>query len=234
MDNRIPGWIPVHQAAEVLHVSRDQVRDLVNAGALEGIKPGRELLVSSESVAHRAASSPGPGRPLSLSSAWAVLWTVSGDIPRWASSSERVRIRRYAARPLSQWSRLLVNRAQVHRVRVPQPLINRVGSLSEVVRGGESAAQAHGANLMLTGAARHEFYLSPAVLQTIRGMKGIGWQTPNPNVLLRVVPAAAPAEVRSGLSTLATVPAAVAAADLLDLGDDRSRRAAAELLGRDD
>ncbi|WNV87640.1 helix-turn-helix domain-containing protein [Umezawaea sp. Da 62-37] len=225
------GLISVRAASEQLRVSPDHVRDLVRAGDLDAVTPGREVLVTSESVARRAASAPAAGRPLTPANAWAVLWLASGQTPNWVSSSDLVRVRRFAARPLPRWPRMLINRAHVHRVRVPDPVLNRVRSLTGVTAGGAAAAASHGSNL-LPGVSEHEFYLTQAALHAVRGVRGVGWRSPSPNVVLRVLPGTLPPDVIAGVMHDVAVRG-MAAADLLDRGDERSRHAAAELLGRE-
>jgi excisionase family DNA binding protein len=225
------GLISVRAASEQLHVTPDHVRDLVQAGDLDAVTPGREVLVTSESVARRAALALGAGRPLTPVNAWAVLWLACGQTPRWVSSSDLVRVRRFAARPLLRWPRMLVNRAQVHRVRVPAPILNRVQSLNEVTAGGALVAASHGSNL-LPEASEHEFYLTQAALNAVRSMRGIGWRSPSPNVVLRVLPDTLPPDLIAGVMHN-VVARGMAAADLLDRGDERSRQVAGELLGQD-
>ncbi|MFE9746050.1 helix-turn-helix domain-containing protein [Saccharothrix saharensis] len=235
MTGELRNWIPVRTAADRLGVSPEQVRDLVRSGDLDAIKPGRDVLVRSEAVERRATVvKPKAGRPLSPSMAWAVLWLVSDVKPHWVSSSEQVRVRRYARRPLAEWPRLLAGRAQVHRVRMPGAVRKRVRSLTGVAVGGLWAARRHGANLVLPDGEPDEWYLAPAAFDTLRTMKGIGWQSASPDVVIRVVSAGLPTTAMSLIFNEVAVPRGTAAADLLDLGDDRSRRAAAELLGRAD
>jgi len=227
----LDGLISVQAAAQQLGVSPDRVRDLVKAGSLDAATPGREVLVTSESVARRAASNPTAGRPLTPANAWAVLWLASEQTPRWVSSSDLVRVRRFAARPLSRWPRMLVNRSHVHRVRVPDPILKRLQSLIGVTEGGAMAAVSHGSNL-LPGVFEHEFYLTQAALHAVRGMRGVGWRSPSPNTVLRVLPDTLPLDVITGVMHN-VASRGMAAADLLDRGDERSRHAAAELLGRE-
>jgi hypothetical protein len=239
----LPGWVSVAEAAAQLRVEPEHVRDLARAGILESINVsgGRALLIGEDSIARRRAAQPRPGRPLSAVNAWAMLWLADHRRPcrpQWVSSKELSRVRHYLARPLSDWPGLLSRRAGVYRVRVPEALMNRVESLPGVCRGGASAAIRHGAPLVMNviggGAPRAlgELYLAPAAMAEVHRMRGVGWESSAPNVLLRALPPDVPSAVIEWLTSGAEVPAAVAAADLLEQGEERDRRAAAELLGR--
>ncbi|WP_367139191.1 hypothetical protein [Saccharothrix sp. HUAS TT1] len=119
-------------------------------------------------------------------------------------------------------------------MRMPNAARKRVRSLTGVAIGGPWAARLHGANLVLPDGEPDELYLAPAAFVALRGMKGIGWQSTSPDVSLRVVPHGLPDALVSRIVGEVAVSSGAAAADLLDLGDDRSRHAAAELLGRND
>jgi hypothetical protein len=235
----LPGWVSVAEAATQLDVEPEQVRDLAHAGVLDSIKVpgGQSLLIGVDSIARRRAAQPRPGRPLSAANAWAMLWLADHRRPQWASAKELTRVRHYLARPLSRWPGLLSRRAAVHRARVPDAVVKRVESLPGVCRGGVAAAIGHGAPLVdvLGGAAPfpwRELYLAPVAMAAVHRMRGVGWDSSAPNVLLRALPADVPSAVIEWVTCEAEVPAAVAAADLLEQGEQRARHAAAELLGR--
>lgn len=230
MTGQLAGWVPVATAAAQLEVSPAQVRDLARSGHLVTIKVGRSLLVSSESVARRLAARPAPGRPLTSKAAWAVLLLASGLPVLWqVSSSERTRLGRFVRRPLEEWPRLLARRAETMRARIPDAVRRRIQTQPGVALGGAGAAARHGVGLVTSDGDQVELYLTSDAYTALRDRRGIGWDSPSPNTVLRVVVDDLPLhEVLSG----DVVPRAVAAADLLDRGDDRSRRAAAELLGR--
>lgn len=220
----------------MLGVQPEQIRDLVRVGVLSAAKPAHGIvLVSQESVRKRRASSPSAGRPLSGKNAWAMLWVAGNRKPQWVSSEELVRVRRYACRPLSQWPGMLARRARVHQVRVPEFVANRIAGLKEVGVGGTDAAIAHGAPLMSSDMYRRwEFYLTASALGLVREMRGIGWNSSTPNLILRELPPELPGDATGVLTAGDVVPREVAAADLLDQVDERARRVAAELLHRND
>ena len=93
-----------------------------------------------------------------------------------------------------------------------------------VVRTAASAADEHGIDLVGPGPA--EAYVSGSVFAQLAASFHLEERSERPNVVLRVVddahwPFAAGAVV---------APPAVAAVDLLESGDERARRAGAELL----
>lgn len=233
---RVDGWMTVSEAAAALGVQPEHVRELVQAGVLSAAKPAHGIvLISQDSVRARRAASPSAGRPLSGKNAWAMLWVVGDRRPEWVSPEELVRVRKYARRPLSQWSGMLARRARVHHVRVPEFTTRRITDLDEVGVGGTDAAIAHGASLMRSDPYRKwECYLTVAALAAVRDMRGIGWDSSAPNLILRELPRELPAEAVRVLTDHDVVPREVAAADLLDQSDERSRRVAAELLRRND
>ncbi|GLZ37835.1 helix-turn-helix domain-containing protein [Actinokineospora sp. NBRC 105648] len=229
MVDQIPGWMSVPEAAGHLRVSPAQVRDLAKAGQLTTIKPGRSLLVSSDSVFRRAAANPAPGRPLAPKAAWTVLLLASGESLPWKiPSSEKVRLARFVQRPLQEWPRLFGRRADIIRARIPDALRQRVQAQPGVALGGIGAGSRHGANLVVSSADSVELYLTSDAHVALRERGGIGWDSASPNAVLRVVGVPLDEVFSAGV-----VPLAAAAADLLDQGDDRSQRAAAELLKRD-
>lgn len=234
MSSPLPGWVSVAEAAAQLDVEPKHVRDLAHAGVLDSIKVsgGHSLLIGVDSIARRRAAQPRPGRPLSSANAWAMLWMADHRRPQWISVRDLSRVRRhYLPRPLPEWPALLSRRAAVHRARIPDAVVKRVESLPGVCRGGAAAAIRHGAPLVDDSAFR-ELYLTPAAWLAVRGMRGVGWDSSAHNVALRVLPPDTPTEVIAWINDDSAVPAAVAAADLLEQGEQRARHAAAELLGR--
>jgi hypothetical protein len=160
---------------------------------------------------------------------WAVLVLASGGKPDWLSSAELVRARRYAKRPLVQWPRLLAGRAEVRQVRMLAGVLRRVRSTPEISVGGIEAAVAHGSNLIAPADAKIDLYLSAEASKQLRGIRAIRWDAEEPNVTLRILPDM-PSSAIAAVLGAPVVPAAVAAADLLDQGDERAVLAATELM----
>ncbi|WP_370944251.1 excisionase family DNA-binding protein [Amycolatopsis sp. cg5] len=222
----------VREAASRLEVAPDHVYELIAAGRLAAAQPGRELLVRSDSVWHRAhVIRPQAGRPWSPRMAWAVMWLMSGLRPNWLSSSEQVRARRYMRRPADQWPRLLAARAQKREALLLPAALKKLSSRKAVCVGGLEAGIAHGARLVSDENHRREFYISPNILEELRDVRGFRWDSEAPNVTFRVVPGQlGPVADQVTLPDIA--PPAVAAADLLETGDERLTQAAEELLQR--
>ncbi len=216
------------QAASALGVSTEQVRELIRGGKLRAVKVGREALVDSASVRHRAhVLRPQPGRPLSPRMAWAVLWMASARDPGWVSAAEKTRARKYLARHRAEdWPRLLAQRADLHVGRMLTPQLAKLRDRAGVVSSGISAISAYGPALLPTE-LESEFYLPPALFDELVHTRRIMLDTDKPNVLLRV-----PRICIDIFEREQVAPRAVVAADLLDSGDERQTRAAHDLLSR--
>ncbi|MFC0435034.1 helix-turn-helix domain-containing protein [Kutzneria buriramensis] len=232
MDKQMRGVMPVSQAAAELGVSRRRVRELVNADQLAARKPGHEVLVDAVAVRHRARSlAQGSRRPLSPKMAWAVLWLLGGHRPSWVSPTELMRVRDYAKRPLGQLPQLLARRADHIPARMLSSARQQARTLSQVAVGGAHAAIARGADLVVPDDVATIFYASPHGYERLRGLRGVRWGDRDANVSIRLVEPhnlseAALTELLKG----EVVPAAVAAADLLDEHDERAAQAAIRLL----
>jgi excisionase family DNA binding protein len=225
---RPSGWLSAQEAASQLGVRPEQVRELIADGRIAAAKVGQEFLVRSDSVRHRAhVVRPQAGRPWSPRIAWAVFWVASDLHPAWVSSAELVRVRRYAQRPLDQWPRLAAGRAINRELMMVPSALKKVLDQPGVCVGGVAAAIAHGAPLVASDDHRQELYVSSAVSDELSNARGVRWDSDSPNVLLRVLPEPVAEEV----TRMKVMPRAVAAADLLDLGDERSVLAANDLLG---
>lgn len=224
--------VPVSQAARQLKVSAPRVRQLARSGQLRAVKPGRELLVDLSSLQRRQqVVRPSRGRPLSPRMAWALLWLVSdGRVVPWVSASEMVRLRRYAqARPASQWPKLLARRAAEYSVRMLPGPLSRLRDDENVAAGGVSAAAQYGLDLMPSG-SEAELYVSAERFDELRHDRRLSFDPDEPNLRLRV------SHYDRGLifdrneQAQGYVPPAAVAADLLEAGDERSERAAHQLL----
>ncbi|GAA4411799.1 hypothetical protein GCM10023148_04800 [Actinokineospora soli] len=233
MSGPIDGYMSTSEAAKVLKVSTGRVRDLIAEGKLAAAKVERELLVKASDVHHRReVVRPGPGAPLSPRIAWAMLLAASDFPVDWVSSAEMVRVRRHMRRPLRAWPRLLTRRAERRRVRFLPGTLQKARQWPGAAVGGLEAAIAHGADLVAPERTPVDLYLSEEAFERASRTRGIDWESRSPNAALMVLPPLAASAVDDIVGTT-HVPRAVAAADLLDLGDERSWHAAADLLGRE-
>lgn len=221
--------LAVVDVAQRLDISPARVRELVHGGQLSAQRVGRELLVDADSVHRRAhIVRPAAGRPLSPRMAWGLLWKLSGVRAPWLAPAEHSRLRKYAVRlALEDWPRLLANRAEVHRARMLPGPLKRLREDPRAAIGGVAAAMHYGVDLM--GAADDvELYAEPDLFRELADAKRINLAPEAPNVLIRV-PRLSPVLAFDAEHAGYAPPAAVAA-DLADAGDERSVRAARQLL----
>jgi excisionase family DNA binding protein len=217
--------ISVADAAARLGVNSSRVRAMIQHGLLDAQKVGHRWLVDPASVERRSRSQVHSGGPLSAESAWAVILMKAGDSGSWLSPWGRSRAkRRLSGARIDDFGSQLGRRAELHRLRAHPSDLPRIAAEPGIVLGGLSAAAAHDINV--SAPAVVEAYIHskklPPVLRRYRLQR-----SSDPNVLLHVVHGRwpfAPSE--------RVVPAIVAAVDLLDADDPRSRRAGQELLRR--
>ena len=120
-------WMSVADAAAALDVDPRQVRNLIDAGALDAQRVGRAWAVDAASVRARSARPVAPGRPLSPGRAWQVLTVVDAGLRPNLGEPEDVldrRVRHELRRLLSgrtaldSWAQWLRNRADGRRLRL--------------------------------------------------------------------------------------------------------------------
>jgi excisionase family DNA binding protein len=229
--------LSVREAAEKLGVSSQRVRQLIKAGRLPARRSSAGWFISGQAVADRAESVP-YGRPASPRTAWAVLdlLTAAAALPpdgsAWAAEACRVisdrRLRHHVLRMLSvipdpfedagRWRLLLASRGATLRMWAHPGVLARLKADPRVCVGGAAAAISAGG-----GTSRLDLYVGEADLEHVIGDYRLR-DDANGQVMMHVVPASVPAELapRRG----APVPAAAAAADLLEEEDARATDAA--------
>jgi excisionase family DNA binding protein len=221
--------LTVADAAQQLGISPARVRELVHSGQLRAQQPGRELLVDADSVNRRAqVVRPVAGRPLSPRMAWALLWRLSGMRAPWLAASEHSRLRKYVRRlDLERWPQMLSRRADVYQVRMLPGPLDRLRNDPQAALGGVSAAMHYGLDLV-SPVDEIELYVERERFEALVEAKRIKLDPQAPNVLIRV-PTIPSVLALDGEYAGFALPAA-AAADLADAGDERSVRAARQLL----
>ncbi len=79
----ISGNLTVAQAAQLLSVSANQVRQLIATGELEAVKAGPVWMIPHRTVESRQGIGWGAGRRLAPANAWALLFLADGDEVPW-------------------------------------------------------------------------------------------------------------------------------------------------------
>jgi excisionase family DNA binding protein len=228
----------VSEAASVLGVHSSRVRQLLHSGAIEGRLVGGRWLVDGESVRARKEHGASASRPLSPRNAWGLLALLDGSPPHWLSAQEKARAKarlrelaasgRHSAVVLRS---LLAARAQVRRYRAHSGLLAAVLNDSAIVLSGASAAVAAGASYVAPGVG--EGYVCDVdTMLRLESDYGLDRDSSNANLVIRIpamerLPFLAGAISSSDRPLYA--PAAVVAADLLDIREDRADVAALEL-----
>ena len=231
-------FVSVREAAEGLGVHDSRVRQLLQAGKLQGSRVGGRWLVDANSLRERKKFAAEPGRPLSARNAWGALAILSGCRPPGLSDPERsrllARLRDIAAHgevPAARIQKLLASRADVRRYSVHRGLLPTLLDEADVVRAGASAAPRVGADYVAPG--RAEIYVHPERIGKLEAAFGLVLDARRGNLVVRVPPADAWPFLVSAAGDAdegKDAPAAVVAADLLDAHEDRAGVAAVGIL----
>jgi hypothetical protein len=236
-------YVGTLEAAHLLGASPRRVRDLVATGGLAGTRISGRWLVDADALEARLALPPLPVRPMAMRVAWAAAAFADGLPAAWLSASEasrlRARIEAHRAHPLV-WRAWLRRRGEVvARLRVGDAERGALLADRRVVLTGISTARDHGLDLRSYG-AEDDVYVQADSLHAIRRAYGLV-ASDRPNLTVRVAKVVDIVEspdfvreaARRGAATgRLVVPTVVAAVDLLESDDARSRQAAAGLLRR--
>lgn len=241
-------WLGVPAAAMELGVSARHARDLLESGALRGVKVGQSWLVDPQDLQRRAAHSKQPGRPLSPANAWRLLLLLEpdaqsvGDVAAMAPSAllaaaggvplqvpfEISAVNRSRLRSLllnlpgpEDFARLVKSRVDIRRVRAHRGVLDRALADKYVSVGGGQAVAALGGGVAAGG--QHRVYVGSAdvdaYLHRYRLVDDI-----EGNIDVAVLPSKLPVDLCPQPGK--PVPLSVAWADLLDDPDARARSAA--------
>jgi len=228
--------LTVSGVAARLGVNQARVRAMIASGQLEARKVGGRWLLDQAAVDARLDLTVAAGRPLSTRSAWAVLWLATKPQPEPGSwdSYLKDRLVRWRARqrlgrgPVAEMlvglAPRLRTRGRLHRARAHPSDVPRILDEPDVVWTGVSAAAAYAADIVALGVA--EAYLPAARLPGLQQTYLLE-PSSNPNVLIRAIDHIWPFPPGCRLA-----PPSAVALDLLDAGDERTRRAGRELLTR--
>ncbi|MBI2863511.1 MAG: helix-turn-helix domain-containing protein [Chloroflexi bacterium] len=224
-------WFSVAEAARRLAVSQSRVRSMLRTGILEGEKLDGRWLVDPASVDRRRASGAPVGRCLSALNSWAVLFLAAGETARATKLMEhlhpwtRSRIRSSLDNgSIGTLAPRLRRRATVRRFRSHPSDLAGILLEPRVLRAGVSAAPDYDLDIVASGII--EVYIPASRLRRLSNKYRLQ-PSLNPNVTLHVVEGVWPFP-----SSAKIVPAAVAALDLVEADDERTRRAGRQLLDR--
>ncbi len=211
--------VNVAEAAQQLGVSPRRVRQMLADELVPAVRLGRAWAVEQRHVDRLKNRRASAGRPWSLSSAWAALAAADGHESS-LSPVDRSRARRRLGRAgLVGIAQRLVARADSKRFYGHPSVLERIGNEPDVVRSGVSAANEHGADLLAWDFL--EAYVPKSAAEDIIRRYALDVDAERANVVLRIVEDSAwpfaPGE--------RFAPRAVVAIDLLESGDERSRRA---------
>ena len=214
--------VGVAEAARRLGVSPRRVRQMISDGHLAARRVGRVWAISEHDL--NAARRRPAHRPWKPESAWAVLAAAEGSPPPSLSAYERHRALKRLQKGLPNIAALLSERADRRTFYAHPADVDRIIAMPGVVKTAASAAEEHSIDLVGPGPA--EAYVTETTLGQIALGHHMEERSERPNLVLRVMgdahwPFPDGAEV---------APRAVAAVDLLESGDERTRRAGRELL----
>ncbi len=213
-------YLSVGDAAEKLGVIPARIRALIGVGALDAEKIGNRWLISRSSVEQRLKGRHPTGRSFTPEHSWALLLYASGadHIISELSSPEQSRLRQWLHRAsIMELAPRLRARAETSQLRGHSSDIAALTEEKAIVLGGVSVASICHFDIVAPGVV--EFYASPTTMHHLT-QKYFLEKSVNPNVIAHVVKVSWPF-----LPDDRAVPCLVAALDLLEANDERTRRA---------
>ncbi|WP_367185012.1 helix-turn-helix domain-containing protein [Trebonia sp.] len=236
--------LSVHEAADILGISMQRVRQMIHGGQLAARRSSAGWLIPAAEVAERSERLH-RGRPPEPHTAWSVLALLAAactcvsedDQPGCIESAAQVvpdrkqrhRVLRMLASlpdPVADqtpWRRLLSARGKVHYLWVHPGVLDRLAADPRVSKGGAEAMVGDHDGLTRPG-ARLELYVHEADADKL--IRGYHMQEDrNGQVYLIIVPSSVPPELAPDRGR--PVPAPAAASDLLEEKDPRARYAGA-------
>jgi excisionase family DNA binding protein len=238
--------LSVHEAADILGVSMQRVRQMIHAGQLGAHRSSAGWLIPADALPERSERLH-QGRPPEPRTAWSALAVLAAALA--CTSQDPSNCRKSAAQviadrklrhrilhllaslpdPVSDdkpWRRLLSSRGQVRHYWAHPGVLGRLAADPMVSKGGVDVVQAGHDGLTLRP-GRLELYVSEADADDVIRRYRMH-EDRNGQVKLVVVPSSVPPEFAPHPGS--PVPAPAAASDLLEEKDPRARRAgAAEL-----
>ena len=222
--------VSVPHAARHLRVNQQRVRAMIVAGALDARKVAGRWLVDRDSLARIKGAERPRGRTFAPANAWAILLAAtSPGVPHpyldHITPPARSRARSWARTAnLLDLAPRLRGRARVLRLRAHPSDVARVAGEPGLVRTGVSAAADHHFDIAAPGVV--ELYVPAKTADGLIRKYALS-PSASPNVLLRVIDGEWPFDRDQRVA-----PGPVAALDLVDADDERTRRAGREYLAR--
>lgn len=221
----ISGNLTVAQAAQLLGVSANQVRQLIATGELEAVKAGPAWMIPHRAVESRRDIGWGAGRRLAPANAWALLLLADGDEVPWLDRRTRWRLRHYLeTHRLADVRSRLLDRGRPRAYRAHPSLLDGLRDDPALMLTAATGATARRLGLV-GGAGSVDAYVGADDLDRVVDRHHLRESHGDPNVTLRVVPSIGiawpPAHV---------APVSVIALDLLESSEPRARQVGAELL----
>lgn len=232
--------LSVNEAAQVLGISMQRVRQMIHAGQLPARRSSAGWLITADAVAERSQRLH-RGRPPEPQTVWSAVALLAAAAshrqPECIKSAAQVipdrqrrhRVLRVLASlpdPVADdtpWRRLLSRRGHVRRMWAHPGILDRLAADPKVSRGGALAMPADHDGLT-TLPAQLEIYVHEADVDDLIRQYRMR-EDRNGRVHLIVVPSSVPPELAPDRGT--SVPAPVAASDLLEEQDPRARHAGA-------
>jgi len=196
---------------------------MIAQGRLEAQKVGGRWLVDRQGVENRRSQPPADGRPFSEANAWALICLSEGREPDWVSKWELSRLRRRLREDgIEKLAPRLWKRALQKQLRAHPALLPKLREDPRLFPSGVSVAAEH--EIEIVAPNQFEAYVANEDLEEVVDDNNLE-ASRNPNVFLHV---AHSNWIRSCANN--AMGPAVAALDLFEAGDEKSRRAGRELL----
>lgn len=218
-------WISARDVARRLRVNEARVRALIARGALPARKLANRWLVPRQALQRSDIAARIAGRPFNPENAWGLLFLASGRRADWLSPVERSRLKRRLRAPRFPLASRFRRRANLNHLRGDERALRKIVADDRFVRSGVSAAEHMDADLIAPGVV--EGYLPKerlAKLSYEHALRAV--PESSANLIVRAVNGLWP------FKSERVAPEAVVAVDLIESGDQRSRRAGSELLKR--
>lgn len=236
-----PEVLSVHEAADIMGVSMQRVRQMISAGQIAARRSSAGWLIPAGAVADRPGSLH-QGRPPAPRTVWSALalLAAASDLAAGSacdddmSAAQVVSDRKVRHRVLhllagmpdpavddTPWRRFLSSRGKARRLWAHPGVLDRLAVDPKVSSGGTGAALA-GLDGLTAGARQLELYVRDADVDEVIHRYRMREDRNGP-VSLVIVPSSVPADLapRGGRP----VPVPAAAADLLEQEDPRARHA---------